>query len=150
MALAITTIATNIAAIDIDGVLIKDIDEIPESATVRDCPVMFPEPMDFVGDFVVEWDSFGTPTQAKKTAHYTLNYTFCYMPVGSGRAGLDRYGDMVEKAFAILDAIIANDDLTGTIEFEPIEALEFGAVLDPAGSYYMGCRFLFRITEFIN
>jgi len=150
MSLAIETIATNISDIDIDGVEVRDLDSIPDSFTSRDCPVLCPEPINFVTDFVVERNSYGTPSQSKKTARYTLNYTFLYMPVGATRFGLDRYGDMVAKAFAILDAIIATDDLGSTVEFMPQDTLNFGVVLDATGNSFQGCRILVRIMEFIN
>ena len=150
MALAIATIVTNIAAISVTGVTIKDMDNIPEQVNARDCPILIPEPVDFVSNFEVERNSYGSAAQSKKTARYTLNYTFMYQPVGASRTGLDKYGDMVEKAFAIIDAIIANDDLGGTVEFMPQDTVSFGVVLDPAGGTFQGCRILIRVTEFIN
>jgi len=150
MSMAIATIASNIADIDIGGVDIRGLDEIPDSFTARDCPALCPEPVNFVTDFVVERDSYGSPSQSKKTARYTLNYTLFYMPVGASRYGLDRYGDMVEIAFAVLDAIIATDDLGGTVEFTPQDTINFGVVLDATGNSFQGCRILLRVTEFIN
>ena len=150
MALAIATITKNIAAIDVDGIEIKDIDALKDEYTVRDCPVLIPEPIDFVTGLEIERNSYGSAAQSKKTARYTLNYTFLYMPVGASRYGLDRYGDMVERAFAIVDAMVATDDLTGSVEFTPQDTVSFGVVLDPAGNSFQGCRILLRITEFIN
>ena len=146
MTLNIATIVSNIAALDISGVKIKDMDEISAAFSDRDCPVLFPEPAGFVTDFNVVQDSFGP--YAKKTATYILHYTFLFMPVGAGRE-LERYGAMVETAFSVLDAIIANENLSGAVEMDATDALEFGPVPDPAGSLYLGCRFAFLITEFV-
>ena len=150
MALAIKTICTNIAAISVNGVTLKDYDEIPIEVIDRDCPVFFPEPINYVTDLSVVRDAFGSAAQSKKTAQYTLNYTFCHHKIGSERNSLEQYDNMVDKAFAILDAIIAPDDLGGTVQFEPQDVEGFGVVLDPAGSAFNGCRIQVRITEFIN
>lgn len=149
MTLNIATIVSSIAALDISGVKIRDTDHIPPQVTDRDCPILFPEPAGFVTDFTVTRDTMGAPSVAKKTATYVLHYTFLFMPVGAGRE-LERYGDMVDTAFAILDAVILEEDLTGALEFDPQDALEFGPVPDPAGNLFLGCRFAFLVTEFIN
>ena len=150
MTLAIATIVSNIAALSVSGVTIKDMDSIPEQVLARDCPIMIPEPVDFVSDFEVERNTYGSAAQSKKTVRYTLNYSFLYQTVGATRTGLDIYGDMVDKAFAIFDAIISNDDLGSTVEFTPFDTVSFGVVLDPSGNTFLGCRILVRVTEFIN
>lgn len=150
MTLAIATVVSSIAALSVTGVTIKDEDNIPEQVFDRDCPIFYPEPVDFVTGFEVERNSYGSAAQSKKTARYTLNYTFAYIPVGSGRLGLEQYGDMIDKAFAIIDKLIASDDLTGSVEFTPQDTVSFGVVLDPAGNAFQGCRILLRVTEFIN
>jgi hypothetical protein len=149
MTLNIATIVSSFAALNISGVKICDTDHIPASVPPTACPILYPEPLGFVTDFTVVRDSWGAPSVAKKTATYTLHYTFCYMPVGAARE-LERYGDMVETAFAILDAVILNEDLAGALEFDPAGAMEFGPVPDPAGNLFLGCRFAFLVTEFIN
>jgi len=150
MTLAIATIANSIAALSISGVNIKDVDQIPPNADRLE-PILFPEPLGFVTDFTLTRDSQGSNTfLAKYTVTYNLHYTFLFAPVGSGRTGLDLYDDMVGKAFAILDAIISNDAITGAVDIQPAETLDFGPVPDPAGNMYIGCRFVFQITEFVN
>jgi len=149
MTLQIATIVSNFAALNISGVKIRDMDEISATFSDRDCPVLYPEPAGFVTNFTVTRDSFGPPALAKKTATYVLHYTFLFAPVGTMRE-LEKYGAMVEMAFAILDAVILNEDLAGSLEFDPQDTLEFGPVPDPAGNVYFGCRFAFLVTEFIN
>ena len=149
MTLAIATIADSISDLDVNGVRILDMDQIKAGVNERDCPVLFPEPLGFISDFTVERDSQGIPSQARKTARYNLNYTFCYAPVGTGRE-LEKYGDMVEKVFAILDEVILHDTITGLVDIEPDAVIEFGPVPDPAGNQFLGCRLRFRVMEFIN
>lgn len=146
MTLNIATIVSNIADLVISGVKMCDTNHIPVQVTDRDCPILFPEPLGFVTDFNVTRDSFGP--YAKKTVTYILHYTFLFMPVGAGRE-LEKYGEMVETAFSVLDVIIANENLAGAVEMDASDALEFGPVPDPAGNLYLGCRFAFLITEFV-
>ena len=55
-----------------------------------------------------------------------------------------------ETAFTVLDEIIDNENLTGALEMDPLDALEFGPLPDPAGNLFLGCRFALLITEFVN
>ena len=151
MTLAIMTVADSIAALEVAGVRILDLDQVPDALTERDCPVLFPEPLNYVTEFSVERNSTGADlTEARKTAYYTLNYTFAYMPVGSGRTGLSRYDDMIRKLFAIIDQVILNSTITGLVDIEPQEMVELGPVPDPAGNQFLGARLRFRCMEFIN
>ena len=59
MALAFTTITNSIAAIDVLGVTIKDLDEIPEAVIARDCPILYTEPVNFISNFVYTRESQG-------------------------------------------------------------------------------------------
>lgn len=150
MALSFITITNSIAALSVSGVTIKDIDEIPEAVLERDCPILYPEPAGFITDFIMVRDSFGPGTSAKITVSYNMTYTFLYSAVGSGRGLFDVYDDMVTKMGLILDAIIANDNLTGAIDFTPDEAFNFGPTADPAGSVFHGAQLVFGIVEFVN
>ena len=149
MALATITICNSIQGLTIAGVKVLDLDEIsPE--VVRQTPVLFPEPLEFITDFSMERDSFGGGSVAKMTVTYNLHYTFCYAPIGSGRMGLDIYSGMIEAAMSILDAVLAIDTMDGLIDIIPLAPVEFGPVPDPAGNQYLGCRFAFQVMEFVN
>ena len=150
MALAILTIANSIAALEVAGVRIRDLDQIPDAVQERDCPILIPEVINFVTDLVITRDSTGADSYALKTATYTINYTFLYAPVGSDRTGLNRFDDFVRKAFAIIDAVVLNSTITGLIDITPQNTLQWSVVLDPSGNAFMGCMMAFSITEFIN
>jgi hypothetical protein len=150
MALQIKAIAESMAGITVSGVRVFGLDAIPETVAARDCPCLIPEPLDFVSGLAVQRDTFGTAAQGKKTVQYVLSWRFLYMPVGASRTGLDRYGDMVEKAFQVLDALITLDATTEAVELLPVEALEFGAVPAPDGGQFQGCLMRVRVTEFVN
>lgn len=151
MALAIATVTNSIASLSVSGVSIKDIHDIPPAALPLRTPVLFPDPLNFVSSFSMERNSYGGGSTAKMTVTYTLNYTFCFTPIGDGRnAGLDHYDEMVAKAALILDAILAIDTLSGAIDITPQSVVEFGPVPDPAGFMHLGCRLALTVQEFVN
>ena len=151
----ITNLVDKISQLEISGVRVRDMDQIPAAVNVRDCPMLIPEPLNFIQNIVVVRDAAGAASYAPKTITYTLNYTFLHSPVGDDRA-LANYADMVKKVFAILDAFILADAIaSGTsfdevIDITPASVTEFGPVPDPAGNQFLGCRMQFLVTEFIN
>lgn len=155
MTIQITDLVDAISQLEIAGVRVLDMDEIKPEVLARECPVLMPEPLNFVSNIIITRDTSGAASWAKKTITYTLNYVFLYAPVGTGRE-LQKYGDMVKKAFAVLDAFISHDDLTvnttydEAVDISPVSVTEFGPVPDPSGGLYLGCRMQFVVTEFIN
>lgn len=119
MTIKLSTIANSITGISVTGLTIKDIDEIPQGLLNRDCPVLIPNPENYVSNFSVQVDSFGTGSQRKMTITYQLNYMLLYSEVGVGRTTtLETYSGMLTKACSFLDAFYALDDLTGAVDFD--------------------------------
>ena len=150
MALTLETVTNSIAALVVTGVKMCDIDEIPSPADMDRTPHFYPEPGGFVNSLTVTRDSFGAPSCADKHVTYTLRYVFAYQPSGSERALKDQYPLMVGLALDILDALIANDDLTGAIDMTPSGAGGWGLVMAPDGRYFCGCIINLTVMEFIN
>lgn len=145
MALSATTIATSIAALSVSGLAIKDLDKIPTKAGVRAFPMVYPNPDGFMTNLVVTRQSFDT---AKKDVTYTLNYVYLFKAVKSGRSLFDVYQELVTGVLAFIDAIIANDTLTGAIDITPQDVVAFGLVFDPSGEPFFGAELAFAILEF--
>ena len=150
MSLSLVTVADSISKVSVSGVRICDLDEIPTAADLARTPTLFPEPVGFVQGLQVERDSYGTGTNAKKHTTYQLRYTFAYQPAGNERGLSAQYPTMVDLAADILDAFIADDDLTGVIDIVPAIIGGFGVVFGPDGTTYIGCTFEFTCFEFIN
>jgi hypothetical protein len=148
MGLHLATVADSIAGLTVSGVTIKDIDQIPPDVT-RLTPILFPEPLNYVTNFSMSRDSTGTDTDARKTAVYDLNYTFCFSPVGSDRP-LALYNEMVAKVVLIVNDILENSTITGCVDIELQNIPAFGPVPDPAGNMYDGCRLAFTVTDFLE
>jgi hypothetical protein len=149
MALALGTICSSIAGLAVSGVTLKDIDAIPEKVEVRDCPIIFPKPDGFITDFNLVVDSFGSAS-AKKTVSYHLNYVLLQAPVGQGRGLFDLYEGFVTNVAAFLDALIANDAITGAVDMQPAAISSFGPTPDPSGGMFHGAVITLAVQEFVN
>jgi hypothetical protein len=150
MALAFTTITDSISSLVIEGVNIRDIDELSEGVTARECPVLYPEPVNFISNFELVRDSTGPGATALQHATYDLTYTFLYAPIGAGRGLFDVYDESIEKVGLILDAIITNDAITGLVDLRPQDTINIGPVADPSGAIFHGCQLVFSVMEFVN
>jgi len=143
----IATIATSIAAYDVTGVDIKDIDKIPEAVTDRQCPIMFPDPDNFVTGFELSRESYGTDSTAKKDVKYTMNYLFLYCPVGATRTLAAAEDKLYTKAAAILDAFADDSNPSGAIDAVPVLG-NAGVLQGPNGDNFFGCRIAINILTF--
>lgn len=149
MTIALITVADSISKITVSGLTIKDVNEIPTGLTQRFCPVLIPNPENYVSNVDVAVDSFGTGTSRKMTLAYSLNYLMIHSEVGAGRTAiLDAYSGMLTKACAFLDAFYALDDLTGAVDFHA----ELGApqITDVGGVQFHSIAIRLMIKEFIN
>lgn len=149
MSLQIAAVANSIAALSVSGVVIKDIDEVPQvidSRTVTLAPLTA-----YITNFVMERDSFGGGSSAKMTVTYTLNYRLYHSPVGDGRTNIfSGFADLVAKVSAVWDAVLAIDVFVGAIDIIPVGVSQPGYVDAPDGSLWIGCDLSFRVAEFVN
>ena len=119
MSVQLVTIANSITEISVSGLTIKDVDEIPTSINQRDCPLLIPNPENYISGVKIEPDSFGTGSDRKMTLTYSLSYMLIYGEVGGGRVHtIDTYAGMLTKACAFMDAFYALNGLTGAVDFD--------------------------------
>lgn len=143
----ISTVADSIAGLTISGVTIKDIDQIPDSARLL-CPLLIPQPDNFVTDISVSFETFGSNGGAKINTNYTLNYVFLFCEVGSGLGAFAAFSGLMTKLSAILVAIDSNDAITGAVDMKLNSIGNIGVITDPAGVEYWGLQFSIRLLEF--
>jgi hypothetical protein len=148
MALALTTITSSIASLSVSGLTILALTAIPE-AVERDVPVMYPEPVDFVTDFVAELAAFNRGSTPRWNVTYNLNYTLLYAKVGSGR-GMELFSPTMALAFLAVDAILAITTLSGAVTLNFNGMSTPGPLTDPAGNSFFGVQMKFQVTEFVN
>ena len=143
----ISTVADSIAGLSISGVTIKDIDQIPDSALMY-CPLLIPQPANFVTNLGVEFKTFGSNGGAKIDTTYTLNYVFLFCEVGSGINSFAAISGLVGKLEDILEAINSNDAITGAVDVKIGAIGNIGVITDPAGNDYWGLEFSLRVLEY--
>jgi len=150
MSLAIATITNSITGLSITGLTIKDVDEIPQAVINRDCPLLVPDPANFVTGFEVVRDSLGAGSDCKYTAEYMLNYILLYAVVGAGRTTvLEKYSGMVSMAFAFYDAVLSSSSITGAVDFEPGAVNRFD-IITWGGTDFHTCSVGLNVKEFVN
>jgi len=148
MTLSISTVTNSIAAISVSGVTIKDLDEIPNQVDPSACPILYPEPVNFITNLAVTPMSYGTAGSGYFDVDYDMTYAFLYAKVRSGGALLDHYAGFVDKVCLILDAILLNDNVTGCVDLSFQGSANFVAIPDPAGNIFHGCHLIFHAKEF--
>ena len=150
MALAISTITDAIKNLSVSGLTIKDMDEVPQALTNRDCPVLVPDMDKFVSGFAVTNDTFGSASTQKRTVKYTLTYVLIYAQVGTGRVTvIENYSGMVEKAFLFIDTVLATDSISGAVDHMVGTVGNFGIITWGKTTFHM-CNVSIAIQEFIN
>lgn len=143
----ISTVADSITGLSISGVTIKDIDQIPDTASML-CPLLIPDPNGFITDISTSFETFGSNGSAKINTNYTLNYLFMLCEVGSGLGTYAAYSGLITKLSAILVAIDSNDSITGAVDMKLNGISNIGVVVDPAGNEFWGLSFSLRILEY--
>ena len=140
------TIATSIANLSIQGVSVRDVDNIPDAAMGL-CPLLIPQPNDYVTDIKPTVQSFGFNGGAKLDLEYTLNYVYLHCETGSGMGAFEVYAGVLENLVNILVAILRNDVITGAVDMKIEKISNIGTVEDPAGNQFWGILFSLRVME---
>jgi len=152
MALQIVTVADSISKLTVTGATMKDIDEIPETTDMMDVPMIIPKPDGYLSGFRMLRVGLGPGTSAAINVAYTLTYRLLHSEVGEGMDGIfSTYSAMVAIVGVFLDAIIANDTITGAVDLQAASITEFGLVYDSTGKVaFHGCDIGIEILEFVN
>ena len=145
----IATVADSIAGLSISGVTIKDIDQIPDSASML-CPILLPQPNDFVTNLTFTRQSMGTMGAQKMDCEYFLNYVYLHCEAGSGINAFAPYAGIITKLELILETILNNDTITGAVDIETSAIGSIGVIADPAGNEYWGFLVSFKVKEQTN
>ena len=144
---SLATVTASIADLSIQGVTIKDIDAIPDSAKLL-CPLLIPNPTRFITDISTTRESTGGGGSALMNMEYTLNYIYLHCQAPGGVSNFSNYAGLVENLVRIIEAILENDDIAGAVDmtFGNIDRID--TIQDPAGNEFLGVMFSVRIKEF--
>jgi hypothetical protein len=154
MTIQVRNVAKAISELNVEGLIIKDIDEIPAEVGQRSPAVLIPLP-DFIGEFSMVRDSYGGGSSAAMTVNYTLGYRLLFQPIGTSRAmSLVVFLGLTEMIGLIWDAVLAIDvldtDFDEVVDLVPTSITNMGIVNDPADNVFYGCDMTFEVTEFVN
>lgn len=144
---SITTIAESIANIQFDGISVKSINDIPESASLL-CPLLIPNPSDFVSDYGVSFETYGSMGAAKINSNYSLNYIYLHCDVASGLGAFAPFLGIYQSLQVILETIFTNDVVTGLVDLQLGSIGKVGVITDPAGNEFWGVNFSLKVLEF--
>lgn len=149
IALNLVTVAGSIAELNIPGVTVRNIDQIPESALPL-LPILFPVPNGFVTEIEFVPVTMGANAAAMNLS-YTLNYRYLHAVVGSGGGLLSVYTGLIVNLVAILTEIMGNGSPDGAVEMKLQSVSDIGALSDPAGqTMFHGVNISLRVLEFIQ
>jgi len=143
---AIATVADSISKLTISGVTLRDIDNIPDSASML-TPLFMPQPNEFVTNLSYTRQSFGAMGTEKLDCNYTLNYIYIHCEAGSGINGFAPYAGIISKLELILETIMANDTVTGLVDLQVSAIGNIGVIQDPAGNEFWGVLFALDVLE---
>jgi hypothetical protein len=151
--LRIKTVADSISKLDVDGLVIRDIDNIKVKPEQR-LSVLIPE-AEYITDLVTERCSFGGAS-AMWDVYYTLNYRLLYKPLGTGRTmTLEQINGLVGMVGKIWDAVLGVGVMAGCEDITLNSISSFGPVDAPDSTpsdphAWWGCLLGFRILEQIR
>jgi hypothetical protein len=142
----ITEIADAIATLDIPGVHIRRLDQMPEAVDTRELPLLGPSANN--PSFLTDWENVRITTAGNRKITYTLNYTLFQAPVGADRGLFKQYPAMVATAETVADAFNRITVVRGTQHIELAAMPAFGPVFDASGQQFHGATISLRVTEF--
>ena len=150
IAINLVTVADAIAALNISGVTVRDIDQIPESA-LPILPVLYPRPNEFITNLKWSRESYGADSAAAMNLTYVLHYHYLHAVVGSGGGLLSVYSGLITNLVKILAAIFDDSNPSGAVDMQLVSISSVGVLTDPVGeTKYHGVEISLQVTEYIQ
>jgi hypothetical protein len=141
----IATVTNAISALSISGVKVKDTDEIADAIALG-TQVLAPRARDFITDFRVD------PVELSKQnldIHYTLNYIYYHCRTGTN-ALYGSYAPMMGKLALIVQAICADESLSGAMDNGMMNIGTIAAIDDGSGNFYHSIEISIPILQFLE
>ncbi len=154
MTLGTAAIATLVAGLSVSGVTIKNITNIPKAVKRADCPILFPDP----DEWMMGTESVDTPGEFVGQAGVydairRFKYIFLYDVATAGNTMADNYSGMAGKVDLLYSAIAGISMTSGSVTVRKIAVSRFGELQLqlPDGSMnrnvFHGCFFEIDIQE---
>ena len=146
--LGLDTLCDLIGQLSVAGLIIKDLDHIPV-AWNDGKPVLYPEPVGFVTNFLCVPASFGIGPGSQWDVDYDLTFTLLYAKAGTG-ADFKNYGRSLSLGLTFIAAIMSLETIAGVVDLQPKGLQTPGPVFDPSGQPFFGMRVVLHGSELIN
>ena len=145
----IADVITAISNLSITGVVICDLNEIPDGVDARQS-YLIPSTSEppYVNNASIERVTFGHSV-AGQNMTYTLNYTLLYKPVGTGRGVKDVWPQSLALAVDVIEAIQNTTTLNGAVTWKA----QLGSpviVTDPSQTAWDGWTLSIEVLDFIQ
>lgn len=131
--LNVRAVTTAIAALNVAGVSITDLDGIPAQVFPRQCPILFPDPESFFGTAMAEEGALVDFWLATRQ----FNYRLLYAAVGQDREPGVHYVGFAAVVDALLTALMRLD--VDNVDVLRVTVSQFGVVTDASKQSFMGC-----------
>ncbi len=147
MALQIKSIADAICGLTVTGLDLRTLAQLNKWDLTG--PTFYPDPQDFVTNFLYTRDSEGSNVIAKGRVDYDLNFAFAFAKVGHGYGIWDIYDPMVTLFGQLMDVLITSE-IPGAQEFHVTQESNFGPITLPNDTLWHGCKIAVHVMEFVN
>lgn len=146
MALSAVTLAETIAGLQVDGVTILDLDEIPQAIDARKCPQVYPAPEKFM--ILEDANQITLGPNALWQYTYLVTYRYVQAPVGMERGVSKIIPGLVDGYTRFIRAIARNAQLLGAAHVKPVNTPEWGVLEDPSKQQFQAADLALRVVEF--
>ena len=149
MALDTTAITLAVSSLSVSGVDIRDIDRIPDEVTVRDCPIMFPQPGEIIVGYEDEPATFGGATGAYWPVTRTINFLYLHAPIGEGRSAFSHYSGLASKSDEMAEKFMELS-ITG-VDVQSVKIDGFSKPIEgPGANLFHGFTVSMTVREKVN
>ncbi len=146
MALSPVALSESIAALDVRGLTLFTLAQVPQALDERKCPQVYPVPENFLILEDSQQITFGERGLWQHT--YLVTYRYVQAPVGQER-GLSKILPGKAAGYArFIQAITRNAQLLGAAQVKPANTPEWGVLQDPSGQQFEAADLALRVIEF--
>ena len=154
MALNSAGIASGIASLTISGVTVKGLSNIPDTISVSDCPIMFPDPDNWMQGGIGSENGEGQSTFGAAADlpmwEFLRAFGYLYLHAATGQEiGLSAYMAAISANIDAISAALTTLNVSG-VDVQMIDVTGLGTYTDQAGNAFYGCRISVACHERVN
>lgn len=144
MILHVTPVAAAVAALDIPGIAVARLNEMPQGLTGRPLPLLAPA---IDRPYLTDWVARRLTLEGNYHNSYTLNYTL-YQATLKDRGLFAVFPDLVASAEKVVNAFQRLVQVNGCKRIELAGWPQLGPVSDASDQKFHGATFALRVQEY--